>query len=1048
MNFSQYFVQRPIMAAVFSIAITLIGGLALRVLPVEQYPNVVPPTIVVNAVYPGAEPKVVAETVATPIEQEINGVENLLYMASSCSSDGVCTTTVTFKLGTDIDKAQTAVQNRVAIAEAKLPEEVRRLGIKTVKQSSNLTMVVHLLSPDQRYDNLYVGNYAFLRVKDQLQRLPGVGSVQVFGARDYSMRVWLDPDKIAARGLTASDVVNAMREQNIQVAAGVLGQQPAPAGTPYQLTITTQGRLTEVEQFEDIIVKTGAEGRITRVKDIARVELAARDYSLDSFLNGKPAAALVIFQSPGTNSLQTRDAIGAEMERLKQNFPPGLAYDIVYDTTVFSRQSIDAVIHTLFEAILLVVLVVIVFLQTWRASIIPLLAVPVSLVGTFAVMHVLGFSLNNLSLFGLVLAIGIVVDDAIVVVENVERNIQLGHPPLEATRRAMNEVSGPVLAVAIVLCAVFIPTAFMSGIVGQFYRQFAVTIAVSTVISAFNSLTLSPALSAILLKPHSAKPDWFQRVLNFFFGWFFAIFNWCFERITRLYGAFVGKLIRITVVVLLLYGGLVYLTGYVFTKVPEGFIPQQDKAYLVVFAQLPDGASLERTREVILKAGEVARSVPGVVSSVEFPGFSLFAGGNASNAGTIFLGLEDFENRKTPDKSAEAIIGQLYGRYAGIQEAMIFVFGPPPVDGIGNGSGFKVQIKDMNAQGTGPLAGAAFNLMMKANQTPGLANVFTTLRPDVPQVALDVDREKAKSMGVPLQNIFDTLQIYLGSMYVNDFNRFGRVYQVTAQADAKFRLKKEDIEKLKTRNAAGQMVPIGTLVKVRESTGLDNARHYNMSPTADLLGQFAPGFSSGQGIAAMEALAKKELPNGFEMEWTDLTLQQILAGNSALVIFPICVIFVFLALAALYESWTLPLAIILIVPMTILSALAGVLSNNMDNNVFTQIGLVVLVGLAAKNAILIVEFAKQLQDTGMNRREAAIEAARLRLRPILMTSFAFILGVLPLVFATGAGAEMRRALGTAVFYGMLGVTIFGLLLTPVFYVTMRWLVEKRATTAA
>jgi multidrug efflux pump len=1048
MNFAKFFIERPIFAAVLSITLTIVGAIAYFTLPVEQYPQVVPPTVVVTAKYPGANPQVLSETVANPIENEINGVENMLYISSACTTDGVSTTTVTFKIGTDLNLAQVQVQNRVAIAEAKLPEDVRRLGITTVKQSPNLTMVVHLLSTDGKLDNLYVGNYAFLNVKDQLARLPGVGSVIVFGARDYSMRVWLDPDKISARNLTATDVVNAIREQNVQVAAGVIGAPPTPNGTPFQLTVTTQGRLVEAEEFENIVVKSGDNGQLTRVRDVARVELAARDYNLDSYLNGKPAAALVIFQLPGTNSMETREAIGKKMEELKQNFPPGLGYDIVYDTTVFSKKSIEAVLHTLLEAILLVVIVVIVFLQTWRASIIPLLAVPVSLIGTFAIMSWMGFSLNNLTLFGLVLAIGIVVDDAIVVVENVERNIELGLTPRQAAHRAMEEVSGPVIAVAVVLGAVFIPTAFMGGLTGQFYKQFAITIAVSTAISAINSLTLSPALSAILLKPHGVKPDIFQRLLNFLFGWFFWGFNWVFKGANRIYAGVVRRTVRLAVIALMLYGGLLYLTGRLFQKVPDGFVPTQDKGYLVVFAQLPDAASLERTREVILKCGEIARHTPGVISSVEFPGFSLIAGGNAPNAGTIFLGLDDFEKRKDkPDQSMDAILGKLMGQYMGIQEAFIFVAKPPPVDGIGNVGGFKMEIEDTLAQGSDALAAATFGLMMKANQDPKLTGVFTTMRPNVPQLNIEVDRNKAKSIGVKMGDIFDTLQICLGSLYVNDFNRFGRVYQVTAQADARFRLRPEDITRLKVRNDKGQMVPIATLVKVKETTGLDLGTRYNTVPASSLSGDPAPGVSSGEAIAAMEKLAKENLPNGFNFEWTDLTLQQILAGNTALYIFPLCVILVFLALAALYESWTLPLAIILIVPMCILSALAGILTKGMDNNIFTQIGLVVLVGLACKNAILIVEFAKQLQDRGMSRVDAAVEAAHLRLRPILMTSFAFILGVVPLVRAEGAGAEMRRALGTAVFSGMLGVTFFGLLLTPVFYVVIRKFTEKKTAPA-
>lgn len=1043
MNFAQFFVSRPIFAAVLSLVITLLGLISLKTLPVEQYPPIVPPTVVVIANYPGANPQTIAETVATPIEQEINGVENLLYMSSSSTSDGVMQLTVTFELGTDLNQAQVQVQNRVNVALAQLPEEVRRLGVKTIKQSPDLTMVVHLLSPDDTYDNLYVGNYAFLHVKDPLQRLPGVGSVMVFGARDYAMRIWLDPDKVASRGLTALDVVQAIREQNVQVAAGTLGAQPAPSGTALQLSVLAPGRLASEEEFGSLIVKADADGRVVRVRDVARVELAARDYSLDSYLNGKPAAALVVFQLPGSNSLDTREAVGQTMEELKAAFPKGLDYSIIYDTTIFARKSIQAVVHTFFEALFLVVLVVLVFLQTWRASLIPLLAVPVSLVGTFAVMQVLGFSLNNLTLFGLVLAIGIVVDDAIVVVENVERNIALGLDPPEATRRAMREVSGPIIAMTVVLCAVFIPTAFLTGITGQFYRQFALTIAVSTVISAFNSLTLSPALSALLLRPHGAPPDRFQRVIDFLFGWFLRGFNRLFDRAIDGYQSLTRRLLRLSAVALLVYAGLLALTLFGFRKVPEGFIPQQDQGYLVVFAQLPDGASLERTREVILRAGEIARSIPGIRDTVEFPGFSLLAGGNLSNAGTMFLCLEDFADRKAVEQQVDALIGQLYARYSEVQEAMLLVFGPPPVSGLGNVGGWRLQIRDQGNAGPEALAAAAFQLMMAANETPGLTDVFTTIRPNVPQLYVDVDRDKAKSMGVPLNNIYETLQIYLGSLYINDFNQFGRIYQVTAQADAKYRLTPDDIPRLRTRNATGEMLPLGALVSVREITGLDVANRYNLALSADLSGSPAPGYSSGDAIRIMEQLAARELPPGFTMEWTDLSLQQILAGNSALYIFPLCVILAFLALSAQYESWTLPLAILLIVPLCILSAVIGVLVRQLDNNIFTQIGLVVLMALSAKNAILIVEFAKQLQSTGMTAFDAAVEAARLRLRPILMTSFAFILGVVPLVWATGAGSEMRRALGTAVFSGMLGVTFFGLLLTPVFYYVIIKLTESR-----
>lgn len=1042
MNFSHFFIRRPIFAAVLSIVIVLVGLIAMFQLPIAQYPEIVPPTVVVRAVYPGANPKVLAETVATPIEQEVNGVEDMLYMSSTSTSDGVMALTVTFKLGTDLNIAQVLVQNRVAIALPKLPEEVRRLGVTTTKRSSDLTMVAHLVSPDNSRDDLYLGNYAFLQVKDQLARIQGVGEVTVFGARDYSMRVWLDPEKLASRNMTAADVVRAIREQNLQVAAGTIAQPPVPTGSDFQLTISTQGRLLDEQQFNDIIVKQGSQGQVTRVRDVARVELGARDYSVISQQNGKPAAALIIWQLPGSNAIETSEAVRAKLAELKSNFPPGVDYRVIYDTTVFARESITAVVHTLFEAVLLVVVVVIVFLQNWRASIIPLLAVPVSLIGTFAVMQVLGFSLNNLSLFGLVLAIGIVVDDAIVVVENVERNIALGLAPVEATKKAMNEVSGPVIAVALVLCAVFIPTAFVTGITGQFYRQFALTIAVSTVISAFNSLTLSPALSAILLKSHHAKKDWFGIVMDRVLGWFFRLFNRAFERTTNGYTRAVSVTLRRAGIALVVYAGLLALTWGGFKTVPTGFIPTQDSGYLVVFAQLPDGASLERSHRIITRAGEIARTVPGVKGTVEFPGFNILVGANLPNAGTMFVSLDGFEHRKDRGKSAQAIIARLSAAYDELRDARVLVLPPPPVQGLGRTAGFKMLVQDRSDLGLDALAGTAFRMMVSGNQMPGLAQVFTTFTTRVPQLLVDVDRVKAKSMGVALSDVNDALQTYLGSLYVNDFNRFGRTYQVTAQADADFRLRAGDIARLKTRNAAGEMVPLGTLVTVRETTGPDKVIRYNMYPAADINGVALPGVSSGQAIALAQQLAGKELLRGMSYEWTELTLQEQLAGNTIVFIFPLCVLLVFLTLAAQYESWSLPLAIILIVPMCLLSAIAGVWLRGMENNIFTQIGLIVLVGLASKNAILIVEFAKQLEDSGRSISDAAIEAARLRLRPILMTSFAFILGVVPLVLASGAGAEMRQALGTAVFFGMLGVTFFGLFLTPVFYVAIRKLTER------
>ncbi len=1046
MNFSHFFIDRPIFAGVISIVITLVGAIALATLPIAQYPEIAPPTVQVSTNYPGANAKVVAETVATPIEQQVNGVENMLYMSSQSTSDGNMTLTVTFKLGTDLDNAQVLVQNRVAIAEPVLPEEVRRNGVTTKKQSPDITMVVNLVSPDGSLDSLFTSNYAFLQVRDELARLDGVGDIQVFGAREYAMRVWLDPNKVAARNLTAQEVVAAMQEQNVQVAAGILGAPPTPKGaSAFQFTVSTQGRLADEKEFADIVIKTGADGAITRVRDVARVELAARDYTINSKLSGKPSTGIGIFQRPGSNAIATSDAVRAKMEELKKRFPPGLDYAVVYDPTISVRQSIHEVQKTLFEAIALVVIVVLVFLQGWRATIIPLIAVPVSLIGTFAAMAAFGFSINNLSLFGLVLAIGIVVDDAIVVVENIEHHIANGLAPRDAARKAMDEVSGPVVAVALVLGAVFVPTAFMTGITGEFFRQFALTIAVSTAISALNSLTLSPALGAILLQPRGAKKDWFQRLLDGLFGWFFRGFNKVFTRASETYGNVVGRLTRLAAIVLLFYAGLLALTALGFKAVPSGFLPTQDRGYIVAFAQLPDASSIDRTQEVIDRMGKIAREVPGILATIELTGFNLL-GGNQPNTGTIFLPFKDYQERKSAEQQMGAIIGALQQRFtAEIPEAFVGVFPPPPVSGIGNAGGYKMWIQDRGNAGLDELQGQAFGMMIKANQTPELAGNLTTFRANVPQMWLDVDRVKAKTMDVPLSNIFGTLQTYLGSSYVNDFNLSGRTYRVIAQADAQFRLQPEDIRQLKTRNAAGGMVPLGSVATVRETSGADKIVRYNMFPAADLNGAPAPGFSTGQALATVERLAKENLPTSFSTEWTELALQQKLAGNAALYIFPLCVLFVFLVLAAQYESWALPLAIILIVPMCLLSAIGGVWLRDMDNNIFTQIGFVVLVGLACKNAILIVEFAQQIQKRdGKSRFEAAVEASKLRLRPILMTSFAFILGVLPLVLGTGAGAEMRQALGTAVFFGMLGVTIFGLFLTPVFYVVIMRLKERSA----
>ena len=1037
MNLSQFFIGRPIFAGVLSALILLAGLIALPTLPISEYPEVVPPTVVVRATYPGANPKVIGETVASPLEQSINGVEGMLYQSSQATADGVMTLTVTFALGTDVDKAQVQVQNRVSQTLPKLPDVVQRLGVVTNKASPDLTMVVHLVSPDNRYDTLYLSNYAQLRVKDELARLDGVGDVRVFGAGQFSMRIWLDPEKIASRNLTAQDVIGAIREQNVQVAAGQLGAPPAASATEFQLAINAKGRLKTEEDFRNIVVKTGATGQVTRLKDVARVELGAETYALRALLDNQSAAAIPIFQRPGSNAIAISEHVRAKMAELKRDFPEGVDYQIVYDPTVFVRGSIDAVVHTLLEALLLVVVVVIVFLQTWRASVIPLIAVPVSLVGTFAVMPLFGFSLNALSLFGLVLAIGIVVDDAIVVVENVERNIGNGLTPIEATRQAMREVTGPIIATALVLCAVFVPTAFISGLTGQFYKQFALTIAISTVISAFNSLTLSPALAALLLKPHGTVPDRLTRVLNRLLGGFFRPFNRLFGLFSERYVGVVGRVLRAGAIVLFVYGGLIVLTYAGFAKTPAGFVPSQDKQYLVGFAQLPDAATLDRTESVIRRMDEIALRQPGVDHAVAFPGLSINGFTNSPNSGVVFVTLKPFAERQGAEQSAGAIAMALNQQYGRIQEAYIAMFPPPPVMGLGTIGGFRLQVEDRGGLGFEELYRQTQNLISKGRQLPELQGLFSSYQVNVPQVDADVDREKAKSQGVSVQDLFDTMQVYLGSLYVNDFNAFGRTYSVTAQAEPGFRLQAEDIVKLKTRNSAGDMIPLGSFVTVRQSAGPDRVMHYNSYATAEINGGPSPGFSSGQAQAAIERLARQELPNGMSFEWTELTYQQIIAGNTAVWIFPLVVLLVFLVLAAQYESLGLPLAVILIMPMVLLSAILGVTLAHGDNNIFTQIGLIVLVGLASKNAILIVEFARDRELVGVDEVQATLDAARLRLRPILMTSLAFILGVVPLVTSTGAGAEMRHAMGIAVFSGMVGVTFFGLLLTPLFYVVVR-----------
>jgi multidrug efflux pump len=1034
MKFSSYFIDRPVFASVLSAFILIAGAISLTKLPISEYPEVVPPSVVVNAAYPGANPKVISETVAAPLEQEIVGVEDMLYMSSQATMDGSLTLTVTFRIGTDIDRAQVQVQNRVQQALPRLPEEVRAIGVSVKKSTPAFLMVVHLTSPEGRYDTLYLRNYATLNVKDTLARLPGVGDVEVFGAGDYAMRVWLDPQKMAARDLTTGDVVAAIREQNLQVAAGQIGAPPA-AGSEFQLALNAQGRLENEEEFGDVVVKTGANGEIVQLRDIARLELGASTYAVQSLLGNENAVAIPVYQSPGSNALELSSKVRADMERLKKSFPEGMDYQIIYDPTQFVRQSISAVIETLLEAVALVVLVVILFLQTWRASVIPLVAVPVSVIGTFAVLHMLGFSINTLSLFGLVLAIGIVVDDAIVVVENVERHIAEGLKPLEATKKAMGEVSRPIIAITLVLSAVFIPVAFVPGLTGQFYKQFALTIAVSTIISAFNSLTLSPALAAVLLKPHGAKPDALTRGMDKLFGRFFARFNQMFQKAGDKYSAGATRTVKRAPIAIAIYAGLVGLTALAFMKTPAGFIPQQDKLYLVGVVQLPPAASLDRTAEVVRRMGEIAKAEPGVLSSVQFGGVSANGFASQSSAALVFFPLKDFDEREGLD--AGAIAGSLNQKFAAIQDAYIAVFPPPPVIGLGTLGGFKLNVEDRQNRGAEALYAAVQDALGKAWQDPSLAGVFSSYQINVPQLDVDVDRLKVKRQGVRLDDVFQTLQVNLGSLYVNDFNRFGRTYRVVAQADAPFRSQVDDILPLKTRNAAGEMVPLGSLISIKESFGPDIVERFNGYASADINGGPSPGHSSGEAQAAISKILDENLPEGMTYEWTDLAFQQIDAGDAALLVFPLCVIFVFLVLAAQYESLSLPLAIILIVPMALLAGLLGIWLQGGDNNIFTQIGFLVLVGLASKNAILIVEFAKHLEEQGRDRVSAVLEAARLRLRPIVMTSIAFIMGVLPLVLASGAGAEVRRAMGAAVFSGMIGVTVFGLMLTPVFYVLVR-----------
>ncbi|RVQ65869.1 efflux RND transporter permease subunit [Sinorhizobium medicae] len=1050
MRFAHFFVDRPIFASVLSIVLLIVGSIAYFQLPIAQYPEIAPPTIVVRASYPGADAETVANTVATPLEQEINGVENMLYMSSYATADGSMALTITFKLGTDLDQAQVLVQNRVSIAEPRLPEEVRRIGVTTTKSSPDLMMVVHLLSPNDRYDQLYVSNYARSRIRDILVRLDGVGDVLLFGEREYALRVWLDPQKLSAYGMTAGDVVEALRQQNVQVSGGSIGGPPMSSDSAFQYTVTTDGRFGDARQFRYVIVKATDEGRLVQLQDVARIELGAREYVTNSYLNGSPAVALGIFSRPGSNALAAADAIQATMADLSRDFPEGLEYRIIYNPTEFISESINEVDKTIAEAALLVALVVIIFLQSWRTAIIPIVAIPVSLVGTFALLFAFGFSLNMLTLFGLVLAIGIVVDDAIVVVENVERNLAKGLSPREAAHVTMDEVGAAVIAISLVLTAVFVPTAFIPGISGQFYLQFAVTIAVATVISAINSLTLSPALAAILLRPHENHGHESRNPLTRLGRGFANGFNRGFDRMADGYAWTVRHLVTTRIALagsLVVFVALLGATWYMAQIVPRGFIPTMDQGYAIVVIQLPDGASLERTDKVVRRASEIIREVPGVKDAVAFAGFNGATFTNASNSGVIFTPFNSFEERLERKQSSEQIIGQIFGAMQGIQEAFIIAVPPPSVRGIGNSGGFKMQIMDRQSADMRRALGLAHQMMGAANQTEGLTGVFTTFSASSPQFFLAIDRDKARALNVPIPNIFETLSINLGTSYVNDFNAFGRVYQVRAQADQQFRLEREDILALKVRSATGALVPLGTLVEIRDTSGPALVQRYNMYVSVPLQGNPAPGVSTGDALDKMEALAGQILPQGTTFEWTELALQERQTGNTAVFIFALSVVFVFLALSAQYESWVLPLAIILIVPLAVLAALLGVSIRGFDNNVLTQIGLIVLIGLAAKNAILIVEFARQGEEEGKTPVEAAIDASRLRLRPILMTAFAFILGVVPLVIATGPGAEMRQSLGTAVFSGMLGVTFLGLFLTPVFYVALRSLRRKRAPAA-
>jgi multidrug efflux pump len=1038
--FSRFFIDRPIFASVLSIVITLAGAVAVFTLPIAQYPQITPPSIIVMCNYPGATADVVEKTVAAPIEQQVNGVEDMLYMSSNCTNDGSYNLSVTFKPGVDLNFAQVLVQNRVNLALPILPDVVKQTGVTTRKRSPDILLVVSFISRNGRYDQLYLSNFANIQVRDEIARVDGVGDVFLFGGQDYAMRVWVDPERLANLGLTAGDVVNALREQNVQVTAGQIGQPPAGRRQQLQLTLSTLGRLTSAEQFADVVIKSTPDGRIVRIKDIGRTELGGKNWDITAKIDGLPCANLAVFQLPDANALDTAERVNAKMKELKASFPNGVDYVINYDTTPFIRESMGEVFKTLVDAILLVALVVLIFLQNWRSAIIPLVAVPVAIAGTFAVMAAIGFSLNNLTLFGLVLAIGIVVDDAIVVVEAVEHHIEQGMAPRAATIQAMSEVAGPVIATGLVLSAVFLPCAFISGITGQFFRQFALTIAVSTIISAFNSLTLSPALAAILLKPQGARKDLPGRILDGALGWFFRLFNAGFRRTTNVYTRLVGMALRGSLVVLVVYGGLLLLTWWGFLRLPFGYIPSQDKGYLLLSLQLPDASSLERTQEVVDRVTDICMKEEGVGHTIAIAGQSFVLQAYGSNFGQMFLPLKPFEERRRPDLASDAIADRLFTKIsAALPEAQVVIFGPPPVSGLGTGGGFKLFVEDRNDHGPDFLQQRTEAFISRANKHQGLSRVFTIFRANSPQLFVDVNRERCYQLGVDLGEVFTTLQVYLGSMYVNDFNRFGRTWQVIVQSEGPFRNEVEDVRRLQVRSTRGKMVPLGTLASVREINGPLLLSRYNMWPAAAVNGSTASGVSSGEGIDIVAQLAKQE---GVAFEWTEITFMQVQAGNTAMILFALAVILVFLVLAAQYESWSLPLAVILVVPLCLLGTLAGVAVTHSDINIFTQIGFVVLVGLTSKNAVLIVEFAKHKREAGIPRLEATLEACRLRLRPILMTSLAFILGVVPLLISTGAAYEMRRTLGTAVFSGMLGVTLFGIFLTPVFFYVISKLTES------